>query len=121
MSLEQEFRVPLQPQKKPVRGMFNRLDNSIRRHCAGNESRPNRFHRLMMRAVHLYARALDDSSEETTGGDRDAMRYSRRWRGLPVLEGVAHLRENILIETAPTSDVHRLHAPANGQRGDVVA
>ena len=44
MSLEQEFGVPLESQKEPVRGMFDRFDDPIRRHGAGDENRSNPFH-----------------------------------------------------------------------------
>ena len=38
-----------------------------------------------------------------------------------MLQGIAHLSGDILIEGASASDIHRLHASANAQRGDCVA
>ena len=71
--------MPLHPQKKPMGGMFDRLDDSIRCQRAGCEVRTNRFYRLMMGAIHLHARALHDSSEQTTGHNRDAVGYPSGW------------------------------------------
>ena len=113
--------MPLQAQEKSVRGVFDRLDNSIGGRRAGNEGTPDRFHRLVMRTVHLHARAFDDSIEETAGCDRDAVGHPSRRGALPVLQGVTHLCGNILIETPSTGDVHGLHAPADGEGGDAVA
>ncbi len=121
MPFKQEFRMPLQAKEESVRRMFNRLHDSIGSRRAGDESRSDHFHRLVMRTVHLHARSLDDSTEQAAGFDGDTVGYLiRRW-DLPMLQRLGNLRGNILVEAAPTGNVHRLHAPADGQGGDAVA
>ena len=120
VAFEQKFGVPLQAEKKWVRRKFDRFNDTIGRGCTGNKGAPDRFHRLVVRAVDLHADALDDAIEQAAGCDGDAVRESNRRCRLSVLQHMVDLGRNILIQAPSAGDIHALHASANGQRGDVV-
>ena len=121
VALKQKLGVPLQAEKKRVAGMFDCLDDAIGRGCAGDQCWPNAFHRLVMGAVHLHAGAFDDASEQRAGCDVDAMSDVDGRCRLSMLQHIGNLGRNILVEGSTESDVHRLHAAADGQGRKVVA
>lgn len=121
MSLEEKLGVPLQPEEETVGGVLDGFDDSIGRHRRSDEDSSDGLHRLMMGTVDLHARASNDSPEEAPLGDRDAMGDPRGRSRLPVSQRATHLGGNILIKIAAAGHVHRLHASANGQRGNAVS
>ena len=113
--------MPLQAQKERVSGVFDRLDDSIRGCRAGDQRTPDRFHRLVMRAVDHHAGAFDDSIEQAAGGDGDAVRNMNGGSRLSMLQHIVHLGGNILVESPSAGDIHGLHTAADGQGREVVA
>ena len=121
MAFKQEFGVPLQAEEEGVRRMFDRFNDSIRRRCAGDEGMPDRFHRLVVRAVYPHTGVFDDSIEQAAGCDGDAVAELNGRCRLSMLQHMVDLGRQVLVEASSAGDIHGLHASADGQSWDVLA
>ena len=71
VTFEEEFRVPLDTEEESVAGGFDCLDDAIRGDRARDQRRGDRFHGLVVRAIHSQGGFGDDLSEEASGCDID--------------------------------------------------
>lgn len=101
--------------------MFDGFNDAIRRRCAGDEGMPDRFHRLVVRAVYPHAGVFDDSIEQAVGCDGNAVRELNGRRCLSMLQHVIDLSRQVLVEASTAGDIHGLHASADGQGWNVTA
>ena len=113
--------MPLQPEKKRMGWVFDRLDDSIRGCRTGDQRTSDSFDRLVVRTVDLHVRALDDSVEQAAWGNGDAVRNMDGGSCLSMLQHIGYLGGYVLIEGPAAGDIHGLHAAADGESRNLVA